>query len=120
MGLKDGNCPVPDGVEDLSIQGNAHKVMTIVALVGLATTFVISVSLIVQHLRRYRLPKEQRQVIRIAFAPVVFAAVSFCQVLDYKIAQYIDPIGDLYEAFALCALFLLVSLHPHRDGNIRD
>lgn len=76
---------------------------------GAATivAFVIVVALIINHLRRYRCPKEQRQIIRLAFAPFVFALVAFFEVLSYEIAPYIDPLGDLYEAFCLCALYLL-------------
>lgn len=78
-----------------------------VAVAGTAITFAISVSLIVLHLRRYRCPKEQRQIIRLIFAPFVFALVALFEVLSYEAAPYIDPIGDYYEAFALCGLFLL-------------
>ncbi|KAF2717476.1 hypothetical protein K431DRAFT_210915, partial [Polychaeton citri CBS 116435] len=59
------------------------------------------------HLRRYRCPREQRQIIRIVFIAVVYAVVSFFQIYDYEIAEYIAVIPDLYEAFCICALFLL-------------
>ncbi|KAK5125069.1 hypothetical protein LTR85_001260 [Meristemomyces frigidus] len=68
---------------------------------------ISSVLLIILHITRYRAPKEQRQIIRIAFAPFVFAIVSWAEILDYSIAAYIDPIGEVYESFCLCALFLL-------------
>lgn len=59
------------------------------------------------HLLRYNAPKEQRQIVRIAFAPFVFALVSLASIYDYSAAAYIDPISSFYEAICLCALFLL-------------
>jgi hypothetical protein len=59
------------------------------------------------HLHRYSAPKEQRQIIRIAFAPFIFAIVSLAEISNYSIARYIDPISSFYEAICLCALFLL-------------
>ncbi|KAK4541397.1 hypothetical protein LTR36_007998 [Oleoguttula mirabilis] len=107
MGIFSGNCPVPAGATDYNMKGTAHKPMLLVALACTAATVAISISLIVAHLRRYRSPKEQRQIIRIAFSPAVFAIVSFFELYNYATAQYIDPIGDVYESFCLCALFLL-------------
>ncbi|EME89792.1 seven transmembrane receptor protein, partial [Pseudocercospora fijiensis CIRAD86] len=72
------------------------------------------------HLRRYRAPKEQRQIIRMVFAPCVFALVAFFEVLSYEIAPYIDPLGDLYEAFGLCALFLLYLQYAAPNGTFDD
>lgn len=104
-----GSCSVPDGANDYDKKSTAHKPMLFVAAACTAATLAICVSLIVTHLRRYRCPKEQRQIVRIAFSPVVFAVVALFEVYNYEIAQYIDPIGDVYEAFCLCALLLLVS-----------
>jgi hypothetical protein len=59
------------------------------------------------HLCRYRAPKEQRQIIRIALAPFFFALISLAEIYNYSIARYIDPISSFYEAICLCALFLL-------------
>jgi hypothetical protein len=53
--------------------------------------------------------------VRIVFMPFVFAIVSFAEIKDYKIAVYIDPISEVYESWAICAIFLLyVSLHVIR------
>jgi len=64
------------------------------------TTFII-LALIFQHLRRYRAPKEQRQIIRIVFSIVIYSLVAFFELYRYGTARYIDPLGDLYEAFGL-------------------
>lgn len=100
-------CPVPKGVQDLHLEGSSHTPLLLISLACTAATLISSVSLIVLHLRRYRAPKEQRQIIRILFAPFIFAIVSLCEILDYRIAVYIDPISELYEAFSLCGLYLL-------------
>lgn len=72
-----------------------------------AFAFISSVLLIMLHLTRYRAPKEQRQIVRIVFMPFVFAIVCWAELKDYKIAAYIDPIGEVYESWAICAIFLL-------------
>lgn len=59
------------------------------------------------HLVRYNAPKEQRQIVRIVFAPFVFALISLAEVYNYSVARYIDPISAFYEAICICSLFLL-------------
>ena len=94
-------CPVPKGAENYGNRGTAWKTMLWISLASIAVTTAISLSLIVLHLRRYRFPKEQRQIIRIVFSVVVYSAVAFFELYKYEVAQYIDPIGDVYEAFGL-------------------
>ena len=72
-----------------------------VALASTAATIGIALSLIVLHLRRYRSPKEQRQIVRIVFSVVVYSLVAFFELYKYEAAQYVDPLGDVYEAFGL-------------------
>ncbi|KXT06497.1 hypothetical protein AC578_6076 [Pseudocercospora eumusae] len=112
-----GTCPIPAGATDFHHTGTAHKPMVYVAGACTAVTFGICITLMVAHLQRYRYPKEQRQIIRIVFAPCVFALVSFFEVLSYEIAPYIDSLGDLYEAFGLCALFLLYLQYVAPNGT---
>lgn len=91
----------------LSVTGSDHDTMAIVSLVGLVLTVIISLILVFMHLLRYSAPKEQRQIIRIAFTPVVMAIVAFVTFLSYDVAQYIQPVIDLYDSSALASLFLL-------------
>lgn len=102
-----GSCPLPSGVESLNITGTAHDPMMYVAAACAAVTLLSAVGLICLHLCRYRVPKEQRQIVRICLAPFVFAIVSWGQIYNYNFAAFINPIGNLYEAFCLCALYLL-------------
>ena len=101
MDVFGGSCPVPKGSENYDNRGTSWKTMLWISLASVAVTTAVSLALIVQHLRRYRSPKEQRQIIRIIFGIVVYSFVAFFGIYSYESAQYIDPLGDLYEAFAL-------------------
>ena len=104
---RNNTCPTPAGIEQISIHGTAHFPMYLIAASCALITLLSSVTLVFLHLTRYRAPKEQRQIIRIILAPFVFAIVAWAEIARYSIAPYIDPIGDVYESFCLCALFLL-------------
>lgn len=95
------SCPSPEGSEDYGDRGTSWHPMLYTAAGATLVTTVVSLALIGQHLRRYRAPKEQRQIIRIVFSVVVYSIVAFFELYKYSVAQYIDPIGDLYEAFGL-------------------
>ncbi|KAK4545048.1 hypothetical protein LTR36_003599 [Oleoguttula mirabilis] len=110
-------CPAPAGSEDYNDRGTAWKPMVIAAFACTCATIAISGSLIALHIRRYRAPKEQRQIIRIACSVAIYAVVAFFEIYSYEAAQYIDPIGDVYESFGLCALFLLFIQYAAPDGG---
>ena len=62
---------------------------------------------IFMHLSHYSAPKQQRQIVRIVFTPVVFCLFSVGTVANYSSAIYMAPIQDLYETFAMMSIFLL-------------
>ncbi|TKA56545.1 hypothetical protein B0A55_12691, partial [Friedmanniomyces simplex] len=113
-------CPVPAGSEDYGVRGTAWKPLVWAAAACTVTTIAIALSLITLHLRRYRAPKEQRQIVRIVFCVIVYAVVAFFEVFSYEAAQYVDPLGDLYEAFGLCALYLLFLQYAAPSGTFND
>ncbi|KAK3111772.1 hypothetical protein LTR53_012637 [Teratosphaeriaceae sp. CCFEE 6253] len=113
-------CPVAAGSEDYGVRGTAWHPIVWAALACTVATVAIALSLITLHLRRYRVPKEQRQIIRLVFCVVVYAVVAFFEVYSYETARYIDPIGDLYEAFGLCALYLLYVQYAAPSGTFND
>ena len=94
-------CPAPKGAEQYGVRGTAWKPMVFTSLVCLGVTTAISLSLIILHLRRYRAPKEQRQIVRIVFSVVVYSIVAFFELFRYEIAQYI---GMYPSGIAPCAL----------------
>jgi hypothetical protein len=104
---QDHSCPVPEGVKQLDIEGSSHDVLFIISAISTVITLISSTALITLHLLRYTAPKEQRQIVRIVFAPFVFALISLAEIYNYSIARYIDPISAFYEAICICALFLL-------------
>ncbi|KAK5108514.1 hypothetical protein LTR62_008254 [Meristemomyces frigidus] len=113
-------CPVPTGSEDYGVRGSAWKPMLWAAAGCTVATTTIALSLITLHVRRYRAPREQRQIIRIAFSTVIYAIVAFFELYRYDVARYIDPLGDFYEALGLCALFLLFIQYAAPSGTYDD
>lgn len=101
MANDNSGCPVPAGSENYVHRGTAWHPMLYISLASLGITTAISLSLIVLHLRRYRAPKEQRQIIRIVFSVIAYSIIAFVELAKYEVAQYVDPIGDIYEAFGL-------------------
>ena len=122
-----GTCPLPKDEADLLLSAEPivgsltfQHIILIIAVACAGATTVLSLWLIIKHLHRYTRPKEQRQVIRIIFTPVVFAVLSAFAILDYDAAIYIIPLRDLYEAFALASLFLLFIEYVAPDEATRD
>ncbi|KAK5169024.1 uncharacterized protein LTR77_006333 [Saxophila tyrrhenica] len=114
------DCPVPKGAENYGKRGTSWHPMLYLSLACLGATTAISISLIFQHLRRYRAPKEQRQIIRIIFSVVAYSLVAFFELFQYEDAEYLDPLGDVYEAFGLCALFLLFIQYASPNGTFDE
>ena len=114
MGLFNGTCPLSnDYIEqpnaELPIVGSL-KLQWL--LFYMASGFaVVSVSggllLAFRHLKCYVRPREQRQIVRIAWYPVIFAILNAFMIYDYGISIYLDPLSGLYEPIALTSLFLL-------------
>lgn len=104
---RDKSCPTTDGEQNLHLRGSSHNILLILSTACTAIALASSLALIFMHLRRYCAPKEQRQIVRIALAPFVFALVSLAEIYNYSVARYIDPISSFYEAICLCSLFLL-------------
>ncbi|KAM0720406.1 hypothetical protein Q7P37_004542 [Cladosporium fusiforme] len=114
------DCPIPDGVQDLHLTGSSYNTLRILSIVCTGITLCSTLVLITLHLLRYSAPKEQRQIIRLIFAPFVFAIVSLAQIFDYSIARYLDPIGSFYEAICLCSLFLLYVQYAVPSGTFGE
>jgi hypothetical protein len=72
------------------------------------------------HLRRYRVPKEQRQIIKIIFSPLAFALVAFGCLQNYPVAPYVSELGDWYSAMAFTTLFLLFIEFAVPDSNFGE
>lgn len=91
--------------------------------IGGAFTIVsiaICLFLAISHLSCYVRPREQRQIIRILFYPVVYGVCSCLSILDYPASLYLAPTADLYEPVALMAIFLLFVEFSHDDPSTRE
>lgn len=125
--LGNGTCPLPKDEASLLLAGDPvlgsltfQHLILLISIGCAGATTVISLFLILKHLHRYREPKQQRQVIRIIFTPVVFAVLSVLCILDYNAAIYIIPLRDLYETFALASIFILAVQYVAPDEATRD
>ena len=120
-------CPLPKDEASLQMAAEPiagsltfqHIILLVsIGCAGAAT--IISLFLIFKHLHRYTQPKQQRQIIRIIFTPVVFGLMSALSIVDYDAAIYLIPLRDLYETFALGSLFLLFTEYVAPDPVTRD
>lgn len=84
-----------------------QQLILIISGAALAITLLISLFSIVRQLRYYARPKEQRQIIRIVFTPVLFSILSTICIASYPASLYISPLQNLYEAFGIASLFML-------------
>ncbi|KAI9754079.1 MAG: exosome nuclease subunit [Chaenotheca gracillima] len=96
-----------------------HLFLLITALCAIIT-LISSLSLILMHLRRYTVPPEQRQIVRIVFTPAFFAITSCLSILSYKAGFYIQPVQNLYEAYALGSMFYLLVQFTAPEDKMRE
>ena len=100
-------CPLLPGERTIFDHGSGYHAIYYTTAACAAITLISSFSLIFSHLSRYRVPKEQRQIVKIVFTPFAFAIVSFGCLANYHVAPYIIDLGDWYSAMCLTCLFLL-------------
>lgn len=119
-------CPLPKDPETYVIQPvpivgsfTAQHLLLMISTICAGLTIFISYFLIIKHLHRYPEPKQQRQIIRIIFTPVVYSALSALSIINYQVAQYMQPLIDLYETFALVSIFLLFVEYVAPDEHTR-
>ena len=103
----------------LSIGISFKTLMTYITAVCLGLTALSAVFLIWKHLHRYTRPKEQRQIVRIVYMPVVFCITSMLSILFYEASIYLVPITEAYEAFCITALFYLYIEYVCPDEGAR-
>src|ERR1700761_432073 len=108
MGNKSSKCHTPAAETHYSVRGNAYDAMRWICIGCAAVTGITLLILKFKHFWSYTRPKEQRQITRMLIAPSIWSLVSLGQILDYRIAQYLEPIGEIYQAAYLCSVFLLV------------
>ncbi|KAG8763176.1 hypothetical protein FRC11_005714 [Ceratobasidium sp. 423] len=73
-----------------------------------AIIFIVTYVNVARHARNYCAPKEQRQIIRIIYMPLVYGGINW---LSYRFIDqyvYLSLIYTVYEAFALSAFLYLM------------
>ena len=114
MGIFNATCPVTLAdirtAAEKPIIGSldTQHLLFYISLGFSAITVLAAGSLAITHLFNYSRPREQRQIVRICFYPVVFALLSTFSIFDYAAYIYLEPIRNMYEPIALASLFLLL------------
>lgn len=69
---------------------------------------LLTVVIILLQAKNYRKPLLQRHVIRIVVLVPIFSAASWASLTSLKVAFWIDPFRDVYEAFTIYTFFQLL------------
>ncbi|KAI9097324.1 organic solute transporter subunit alpha/Transmembrane protein, partial [Phlyctochytrium arcticum] len=77
------------------------------ALLSTIISVSISIYSMFLHLKNYRRPQVQRLTIRILWMVPVYAVASFISLSSTSIADFVDTIRDIYEAFVIYSFFML-------------
>ncbi|KAJ2964861.1 hypothetical protein NQZ79_g286 [Umbelopsis isabellina] len=91
--------------------GSGDKLGATAIYIAAAFVFVgtgISLISIWQHLKSYRKPNLQRQVIRILWMVPIYGISSLISLVSLNLAFYVDTFRDIYEAFVIYAFFNLL------------
>jgi hypothetical protein len=97
-----------------------RHLLRIIGWVCFGVTLVIWSVLALTHLRQYRIPNEQRQIFRITLTPMIFTVVAVISIHSYNAAEYLEPLANLYEAWALTSLFLLYVHYIVPKGTTKE
>ncbi|CAE6451047.1 unnamed protein product [Rhizoctonia solani] len=116
-----GNC----GADEAAGQGNpwyTRRVGWIISGVFVAITVVITCVNVTRHARNYRAAKEQRQIIRILYMPLIYAVVCWLAYRFIHYYVYLSLIYIAYEVIALSAfLYLMIQYVANAAaGSIED
>ncbi|MCJ1230868.1 hypothetical protein MMC12_007542 [Toensbergia leucococca] len=117
------DCGVPAIIyqaEPLSTGFTYHDTILTISGVFSLLCCITSTGLIIAHLINFTNPREQRQIIRIIFVPMLFVIYNFFSVWFNRAAGYLEPVSLLYEALALVALFHLYVEYVSPNKTYRE
>jgi hypothetical protein len=97
-----------------------HKLTILISAPCLAVTAISSGYLAWKHVRNYTAPQEQRQILRIIALPVFYSLFNFLALCWYRTYQFIQPLSQVYESFAIAALFFLILEWVCPEGTDRE
>ncbi|KAL5572332.1 hypothetical protein UlMin_021929 [Ulmus minor] len=84
-----------------SLYGNLYQPALIIAGCFVAVALFLSIFLILQHLRSYTNPAEQKWIVAVAFMVPVYATESFISLCNPRLSLVCDILRSCYEAFGL-------------------
>ncbi|KAG8946402.1 hypothetical protein FRC04_011848 [Tulasnella sp. 424] len=99
---------------------DAHKVGWIVCGVCGIITVLFTLFSVISHAHNYRVPGQQRQILRILYLPMIYGILFFLSYRFFSAYTYFSLGAAVYEAFALGAfLLLLVNYVAATGANIQ-
>ena len=127
MGLFNSTCPLSKAYIDKPnaekpIIGNVkfQDLMFYICSGFTIWTVIISMALMIKHLMFYYRPREQRQIVRIAFLPPLYSILSLFSIYSYPDSIYLIPARTLYEPVALASLFFLYTEFVAPEPDTRE
>ena len=129
----------PDAADPYASGYTYHQIILIVSAVATTLCLIFSVSLASVHLSNWVKPKEQKQsvyhddfsitladsvcsnrLVRIIIFAPISAGFSLFSVCFYDVEWILEPFPELYECFALVAMFYLLVLYVAPHETHRD
>lgn len=102
--LKKGGVPA---IDDGSGRSLPPELLLLCTIATVLTTWFSTYSLVLQ-LKHYYKPRLQRYVVRILVMPMLYAVSSTISLFSLQLAEMIDLMRDLYEAFVIYCFFNLL------------
>jgi hypothetical protein len=97
-----------DRADPISGSLTFHDLLKYISAGGLGLCCLCTFILLLGHIFRYRVPRLQRNIIRLIFTAPAFAILCFVGVMSYHTTDYMIAIAELYETFAFIAVFYLM------------
>ncbi|KAL6878467.1 hypothetical protein ACP4OV_012637 [Aristida adscensionis] len=99
------------------LYGNIHTPAVLIGAASALVALLISLCLILQHLRSYSNPAEQKWIIAVLFMVPVYASESIISLWNSDLSLACDILRNCYEAFALYAFarYLVACLGGERQ-----
>ncbi|KAG9099097.1 hypothetical protein FRC06_005657 [Ceratobasidium sp. 370] len=94
--------------DENGVHWDAHRIGWAVSGAFALAAVLITIVSVSRHARNYHVPKEQRQIIRILYMPLVYAIVSWFSYRFFRAYTYYSFAVVVYEAFTISAFLLLI------------
>ncbi|QRV81160.1 Organic solute transporter Ostalpha [Ceratobasidium sp. AG-Ba] len=103
--------------DENGLHWDAHRIGWAVSGAFALTAVLITIVSVSRHARNYHVPKEQRQIIRILYMPLVYAIISWFSYRFFRAYTYYSFAVVVYEAFTISAFLLLIIQYVANTSN---